>query len=67
MNSIPIAVSVAANPRLNARTNINPKPILFNAIAPSNTTSADGQGINPPETPSASRLRHVICSGGVCE
>ena len=60
MKTMPIAVSAPANPRLNANTKIKPKPILFKAIAPSMTTSAEGQGIKPPEMPSANKLRQVI-------
>ena len=60
-----MAVSAPAKPRLNARTRLNPKPILFNAMAPNNTTNAEGHGNNPPETPRASRLRKEIFSGGV--
>ena len=65
MNVIPMAVNAPANPKLKASTNTKPKPILFKAIAPSNTTNADGQGMMPPEIPSASKLRHVIASGGM--
>ena len=42
----------------------------FIEIAASITTRADGHGIIPPDTPSASRLRHVTCEpsapGGKC-
>jgi len=62
-----MAVNVPANPKLKANTKIKPKPIRFKAIAPSNTTNAEGQGNNPPETPSANKLRQVIDSGGVWE
>ena len=43
MNDAPIAVNAPASPKLNAKTNIKPKPILFNAIAPNITISAEGR------------------------
>ena len=54
-----MAVNAPANPRLKASTNTKPKPILFKAIAPNNTTNAEGQGMIPPEIPSANKLRQV--------
>ena len=57
---MPMAVRAPANPKLKASTNTKPKPILFSAIAPSNTTNAEGQGMIPPEIPSASKLRQVM-------
>ena len=60
ITSRPTPVNVIASPRLNATTSSNPKATRPSAIDPSITTSADGQGRMPPETPSASSPRAVI-------
>jgi stage V sporulation protein SpoVS len=56
---MPIRVRTLARPRLKTTMSRRPKPIRCKAIAPNMTTSAEGQGSNPPETPSASKLRQV--------
>ena len=58
----PMAVRVAARPRLNEITSNKPNPMRCNAIAPSMTTNADGHGSNPPEMPNINKLRHVTAS-----
>src|SRR5262245_8843198 len=66
----PAAVSAPANPRLKATIRTSPYPTRFIEIAASITTRADEQGIIPPDTPSASRFRHVTSEpsapGGKC-
>jgi len=54
--AIPIATSTTASPRLNATSRIKPNPIRPSATELNNSTSADGQGTNPPLAPSATRL-----------
>ena len=70
-NAKPTAVRVMARPTLNATTSSMPYAVLFNAIAASSRTRADGQGTKPPETPRANKLFHVTLSplapGGRCE
>src|SRR5439155_22622345 len=59
----PTAVIASASPKLNAPTSASPKPTRWSEIAASRTTSAEGQGRRPPETPTASRLRRsCACS-----
>src|SRR5262249_16936195 len=50
----PIPVIVSARPALKARIRSRPKATRWSEIAASRTTSADGQGSSPPETPTAS-------------
>ena len=61
-NARPTAVSVSASPALNATTSTRPNAVLLSATAASSSTIADGHGTRPPDTPSASRLRHVTLS-----
>jgi hypothetical protein len=60
----PMATSTDARPRLNAVIRTRPKPTRCSAMAESSTTRADGQGINPPEIPSARRARCVMGPSG---
>src|SRR5262245_27359241 len=55
----PIAVIVNARPALNATISKSPKATRCSEIAASRTTSADGQGSSPPETPTASSERKL--------
>ena len=55
----PMPVIVSASPALNARISTRPKATRWSEIAASRTTSADGQGSSPPETPTASSERKV--------
>ena len=59
----PRMVSVAARPRLNATIISIPSAISPCAIAPSRTTSADGQGMSPAAVPIATMPRHDSSSG----
>ena len=47
----PIAVIVAARPRLKATISASPRPIRWSAIADRRTTSAEGQGSRPAAIP----------------
>ena len=60
----PDEVSVAARPRLNARIRTIPSPKRCWEIAAIRTTSAEGHGTIPPETPRPIRLRIVIGPSG---
>ena len=59
----PSAVSVAARPRLNATMSSIPSAIWSWAMAPSSTTSADGQGMSPADAPIATSPRRVELVG----
>ena len=52
---MPIAISTAARPMLNATMSRSPKPTRFSANALRSTTTAAGQGTMPPLMPSATR------------
>ena len=56
-------MSVAASPALKATISTSPSPTRCCAIAASSTTSADGHGTIPAETPIAASPRQVIRSG----
>ena len=61
----PIPVRTPARPMLKAMIKINPNPTRLSEIAPSMTTSAEGQGRIPPDIPNASRLRQVIAESSM--
>ena len=52
-------VIVAASPALNARISSSPNATRWSEIAASRTTSADGHGRSPPETPTAKSERRL--------
>src|SRR5215831_837311 len=52
----PTLVSVSASPPLKATISASPKPTRCSDTAESSTTSAEGQGTMPPETPSSTAL-----------
>src|SRR5262249_55923371 len=53
----PTLVIVKASPRLNVTISSSPKATRWSEIAARSTTSADGQGRSPPETPTAKSER----------
>ena len=55
----PMPVIVSASPALKARISSSPKATRCSEIAASRTTSADGQGSRPPETPTANSERKL--------
>ncbi len=57
----PRPVMESARPSENATMRTRPNASRCSEIAASRTTSADGHGRIPPETPTASRLRREIC------
>src|SRR6185312_3410120 len=59
----PTPVMLSARPALNATIRSRPKATRWSEIAASRTTSADGHGRSPPETPTASSDRKLVgCS-----
>ena len=56
-----------ARPNENATISASPNASRCSAIAESSTTSADGHGSRPPDTPSAISDRIESSSGGACE
>jgi len=61
---IPMAISTAARPMLNATSRINPAPTWPNEIEASSSTSAEGHGTNPPLAPRAIKLPIVMSPSG---
>src|SRR5919201_4389892 len=58
----PTPVIVDARPTLNAVISTRPKATRWSEIAASRTTSAEGQGRRPPETPTAKSDRKLGAS-----
>ena len=58
----PMPVIVSASPALKARISSSPKATRCSEIAASRTTSAEGQGSRPPETPTANSERKLVPS-----
>src|SRR5579883_503074 len=60
----PIAISTTASPALNATSSVSPSATRPKATELSSSTSAEGQGTNPPLAPSAIRLPSVTSPSG---
>ena len=55
----------SARPRLNATISARPNATRCSEIAASRTTSADGHGSSPPETPTREQAAHARAASRV--